>query len=470
MAMELIDYPDPDSPDLEEWRTMIQDLEVFTGGLLFLSVENINTTGVPRILENSRLDINGSKYVCISAETITGSPTPSAQNYVYAVPNGNTASFIYSNLEPSWNPAKGGWYREFSGQFCRAIINFFFVSGNLYLNKIILDSFDAMNNPLIRVPDMMKGFLQLKIYQVSMSKPEIEAGSLIEVDGVLYNIASRTEISGSPSSQGDFFIIARPSNGSLSFVMTNNFSTINGAINWNGAKNGWYHSGSEYSGRVIGRIFYRGGSYPYDLFRLVSEYSSMFIVENYPAKESGAYTNTSLVNTSTPGEGSILLQPGRYYYEIRSADSGNIYDNSGNIYTPEGYMKIANAGAAESGVFYFPGGRLRYWVGQKGGNAPARRSNIGGAGEGGSSRVGWIEVLGGNRTPVRYDDGSNYGTDEFPDNSVSRNVNSRAGERAHGWRGGDGGLSINANGTYGEIGGRAGAATGNAYVRLYRVG
>ena len=53
MAMELIDYPDPDSPDLEEWRTMIQDLEVFTGGLLFLSVENINTTGVPRILKTA---------------------------------------------------------------------------------------------------------------------------------------------------------------------------------------------------------------------------------------------------------------------------------------------------------------------------------------------------------------------------------------------------------------------------------
>jgi hypothetical protein len=166
--MELIAYPDRNNPDLEEWKRMVQDIEIFTGGLLFLAVENINTTGVPRILENSRLDINGSKYACVSAETISSSNAVvnNAVNYVYAVGNGNTAYFRYRADEPTWNPAKGGWY--YANE--RAIIKFYALSG-IYSNKVVLDSQNAKElvNSLQSIPPT--GGTQVSIPSYTNNQP-----------------------------------------------------------------------------------------------------------------------------------------------------------------------------------------------------------------------------------------------------------------------------------------------------------
>ena len=148
MAVELVKYPNEDDVDIDQWRTMIQDLEAFTKGLLLIKVENINTAGVPRILENSLLDINGSRYKCTTEVDIGGSIDLDVQSYIYAVANGNTASFIYSTEVPQWEPAKGGWYAEFDGKYNRAIVKVFCITNNVsnfYNNKVILDSFNAMS-------------------------------------------------------------------------------------------------------------------------------------------------------------------------------------------------------------------------------------------------------------------------------------------------------------------------------------
>ena len=135
----MINYPDGDSPSLISWRTMIQDLEVFTRGLLLISIANINAPGAPRILAGSMLDINGSKYKCTWEENISGTEVTDVQSYIYAVANGNTASFQYSAAEPQWDPAKGGWYNGNN----RAVVKLF-ITGGEYNNKVILDSYNAM--------------------------------------------------------------------------------------------------------------------------------------------------------------------------------------------------------------------------------------------------------------------------------------------------------------------------------------
>jgi len=335
------------------------------------------------------------------------------------------------------------------------------LSTNLGKNQIILDSFNAMNNPMIKIPEMLKGFLQVK-YTTGNSKPKIMAGSIIEVDGILYSIASQTEIYNDPFETGDCYIIAIASNGSLSFQLTQYWSVQTGSISWNQDKQGWYHPGYS-GGRVIGKVFYRGtgSSYPYGSRLPVSDFESMHVVRIYPVEESSeTYKGDAEIYAITPRAGSVYLSPGRYRYEIRSADSGNVYDDNGSIYTEYGYMSVGNAGTEATGVFNFPGGRLAYWVGQKGGDAgrgDSGRENPrrdGGAGEGGSSRVGWIEVLGGDRT-LRKD-------------VADQTAASQHGERARGWRGGRGGDGI----VYlypDSNGGAPGAASGGAYVRLYRI-
>jgi len=135
----LIEYPKENNPTTDEWGVMIQNLGAFTGGLLILGVGNINSGEVPTILQGSRIDINGSKYVTTYAENINGSATPNVQNYIYANANGNTATFGYSTTEPQWDPAKGGWY---SGNY-RAVVKFYFVAPNKYNGKVILDSYNA---------------------------------------------------------------------------------------------------------------------------------------------------------------------------------------------------------------------------------------------------------------------------------------------------------------------------------------
>ena len=133
-----IDYP-REQTTTNEWRTMIQDLQIFTGGLLLIGVENINAPGAPRILANSLLDINGSRYKCTSTENVGGSVAVDAQNYIYAVANGNTASFQLSAAEPQWDTAKGGWYNGNN----RAVVKLFYTGGQ-YNNKVILDRYNAM--------------------------------------------------------------------------------------------------------------------------------------------------------------------------------------------------------------------------------------------------------------------------------------------------------------------------------------
>lgn len=137
----IITYPDINNANPDEWRTMIQDLEIFTGGLLLLEVAEINTSNPPVIKAGSRLDINGTRYKCTADEHVTETPVDNAVNFVYAVPNGNSASFVYSGTTPAWSAAKGGWYNGND----RAVVKLYYSSsGPVYGNKVIQDGCNAM--------------------------------------------------------------------------------------------------------------------------------------------------------------------------------------------------------------------------------------------------------------------------------------------------------------------------------------
>jgi hypothetical protein len=162
-----IKYPDMDSPNLQSWRVMIAGLEAFTSGLMVVGVDNINSDGVPSILNGSLLDINGGRYVCNSTDSIGGTVASNAQNYIYAVvaADGLTVSFVYSTVEPQWDPAKGGWYAEFNpgsqissvpNAHHRAIVKLF-ATGGKYNNKVILDSYNAMQMVNTRQPVQTSG-------------------------------------------------------------------------------------------------------------------------------------------------------------------------------------------------------------------------------------------------------------------------------------------------------------------------
>ena len=152
--VKMIKYPNADNPNVDEWCVMLDDMETFSSGLLAVGVDNINSDGVPRILSDSLVAVSNSRYVLTSDEDILGQAANNAQNYIYAVAaeDGLTASFVYSTVAPQWNHAKGGWYAQFNpgGQISsipnedhRAIVKLF-VTGGKYNNKVILDSFNAM--------------------------------------------------------------------------------------------------------------------------------------------------------------------------------------------------------------------------------------------------------------------------------------------------------------------------------------
>jgi hypothetical protein len=143
MAFTVIPEPDMEKANPDEWRVLVQDLEVFSLGLLSVEVENMNTDGVPRIL--GVIEVNGRKFRRDSFDGVSGSPAAGAYNFIYAVPSEDEMTLAYSSSVPAWSAGKGGWY---SGNN-RAIARLFYAGGNYY-EKVILDNYSAMYAPTMQ--------------------------------------------------------------------------------------------------------------------------------------------------------------------------------------------------------------------------------------------------------------------------------------------------------------------------------
>jgi hypothetical protein len=112
---------------------------------LNIGLSNMASAAAPKVLLGSVFEVNGGLYKVDADESVGGSPAQ-GQNYIYAVPNTDGASFQYSATKPVWDGAKGGWYHSSSDpglQGARAVAKVY-CDGTNYNNKVLLDTYKAM--------------------------------------------------------------------------------------------------------------------------------------------------------------------------------------------------------------------------------------------------------------------------------------------------------------------------------------
>jgi hypothetical protein len=139
----IVQEPSDSNPITEDWQKFLYRTTLQGGGFMCLMLTNINNTDESRIMKGSRFEINHTFYKTLEDEAIQPPPEGLIDYmfyYVYAVPEIQSAYFIYLSQEPTFNPILGGW---FSGSM-RAVARMLYINGKWY-NKVILDTFDAIN-------------------------------------------------------------------------------------------------------------------------------------------------------------------------------------------------------------------------------------------------------------------------------------------------------------------------------------
>jgi len=96
------------------WATAWEQFEGIRKGMISLSLTNYDATTVPQIASGSWIEAAGSIYKWTGNDSITGSLTSDAINYVTMVPSGSGASAIltptWSDSAPTWSDAYQGFY------------------------------------------------------------------------------------------------------------------------------------------------------------------------------------------------------------------------------------------------------------------------------------------------------------------------------------------------------------------------
>jgi len=372
--------PRENEADFDDWLRLIKRTTAQAGGFISLGLANIDNSDAPLIEAGSRLEINGAVYfVEHENEPITGTAV-NGRNFIYAEPSGETVIFKYDNAFPAWNAAKGGWYKPNTQE--RAVATFDFNGGN-YNTKIILDNFNAMNNPSIRLPNWQRGFLQLVVPGMEgLDPPIIMAGSIIELDGILYEIGTETSVSGLLSEWRDTFIIARQTTGNLEF----SFWFFPGQ--WNHERQGWY-VWAETPTRMIMKGYANASRFNGKV--ILDSQISMSVIPNHLLLQGHEIFsfNHSMGNSvswnSASALGQLRVAPGMYMYQIRGASSGQ------------------NIGRISGGRFVWHGDTLEYGIGQRG----AGSGN--GAGGGGMTFLGPVIAHGGRPGASGHNAGGIYG-------------------------------------------------------------
>jgi hypothetical protein len=160
MAVKKIEEPNVYEANIDDWKKILYRTTAQGGGFICVEITNINANGKPEIAAGSRFEINHVFFETTTNETITVSPSNNGQWYIYAIPTGDTCTFLFRNIQPTWSAAKGGWYDGNN----RAIVKFFYLTvGTQYNNKVILDSYNAMEHINITQPALMTGGVVVNI-------------------------------------------------------------------------------------------------------------------------------------------------------------------------------------------------------------------------------------------------------------------------------------------------------------------
>jgi hypothetical protein len=166
----LIPEPSINDPTIEDWKKLLYRTAFQAGGFMSFSLENMDSTGVPRVIQGSRFQINHALFLVETTEDISGNLVPNQVNYVYAVPNGEKATFVYSTTTPVFDPVKGGWYKE---QTDRAVAKMIYGVDNTFWNKIILDTEGSIRN-FNPNSDTLPNFGGIKIIEADVDELKID--------------------------------------------------------------------------------------------------------------------------------------------------------------------------------------------------------------------------------------------------------------------------------------------------------
>jgi len=382
--VEKIIEPDIDKATTDGWVNFINRTKAQGVGFISLGLTNIDTLDVPKISAVSRFEFGGAFYKCTSDETIDNASSAAGRYFVYAFFAGPTPAFVARLQDtinfPAWNSEKGGWYNASPQTNERAVATFNYNGNGQYQNKIILDSFNSMNNPMIKIPEWQRGFLRLNLSHLDDGQePEILKGSLIEVDGVLFQIDDNIGITISETNTyQDGFIFARYYQGQFGLTLVPDSDSVR----WNIEKQGWYSAGG-IPLRAIVKLFFNKNTNYYHGKMILDSFSAMSTIRN-DIKPLMANQGMLIIDDSTPlACETVTTKIGMYHFDIRGASSGILNNSNGR-----------NSGEPNAGSFIWTGSEISYGVGQNGidGVSPAYN-----AGEGGLSFIGSIIAKGGEK-------------------------------------------------------------------------
>jgi hypothetical protein len=229
------------------------------------------------------------------------------------------------------------------------------------------------------------------------SAPVVQDGSRIEVNGSFYKAGPSETISGSPTANTVNYVYIVPNNATATFQYNTTAPT------WQPAKGGWFHPTNNW--RAILKFFYVSGAYNGKV--ILDSYGAMQAVNvEQPVPTTGG---VAVVNTSTPGEGSVSLAAGAYRYEVQGGKGGDGGSGGNNNSTGSGGGAggAGGAGTISTGNFNLPGACIiRFKVGANGasGSNGTNRSNTslqsagggGGGATGGNSSIMEVMAFGGN--------------------------------------------------------------------------
>jgi hypothetical protein len=139
----IIQEPADNNPDTAAWQQFLFRTTFQGGGFMRLLLANLNTPGIPEVKKGSRLEVNGSFYVC-SNETDEAVDTGEIQNndwvFVYAVPQADSVIFKCGNIRPSWDIGKSAWYDGMN----RCVAKMWYHTDNLFYMKRVTASYEDM--------------------------------------------------------------------------------------------------------------------------------------------------------------------------------------------------------------------------------------------------------------------------------------------------------------------------------------
>ena len=361
---ELLEEPVNVRPDTEAWQQMLYKTTFVAGGYMDISLTNMSNDGAPQVMAGSRFELNGSLYYTEVNENIIAwnDYSNGTDLFIYAVPSGEGAMFVYGNGVPTYDPAKGGWYNGNN----RALFK---------LYKSLSGGY-TLKTPLIGpVMPVLQPVPFVEIFGVTnidnINAPQVMAGSKFILNGKMINITADTSIDGSPVVGTDNYIYAVPSGEGATFSYSSSVPT------YNPVKGGWYVGDS----RAVAVFYYYSGDY----------YSKVIIdgaVLPVPDRSIVPFTTGNLIRYLSGGERAIVtLDIGGYILELVGAGGGGGgYSNSEMSYFrggDGGYLKERITLSEKTWVFL--------WTGKGGGKGGGAGDDDGGGSGGGGG--GTIALL-----------------------------------------------------------------------------